>query len=136
MSRALKHRCSWRALGIFGFAWFILLGARPSPTWAAQPAKGGKVDSSDLIHFTIRVSSATDPFDVSNQMDKAPPQPYKARRGELLRITLTGKPKEGHYTYPLTKKTATQPFLAKLTYPNSPGLLPLWPVLETEPHLG
>src|SRR5262249_12615549 len=62
--------------------------------------------------------------------------PKEGRRGETVRLTITGIPRPGFYTYPLTKRTADQPDvqLSSLAYDNlPPGIQPLWPVEESEP---
>src|SRR5439155_17583764 len=65
--------------------------------------------------------------------------PKEAKRGETVQLVITGTPKPGFHTYPLTQR-ADNPFqdelaLSKVIFDNTPGLQPLWPVKESEPSL-
>lgn len=64
-------------------------------------------------------------------------EPSQARRGETVRLTISGRPKPGYYTYPLTIRTEEQNEvgLATLTVRDSAGLKPLYPITESEPEL-
>lgn len=68
------------------------------------------------------------------QVAVTPPQ---ARRGETVQLTITGIPRPGFHTYPLTQRAPDQDLvqLSKLTYEATPGLQPLWPVKESPPRL-
>jgi thiol:disulfide interchange protein DsbD len=65
--------------------------------------------------------------------------PKEAKRGETVKLTITGTPRPGFHTYPLTQR-ADNPIqdelaLSKLIFENTPGLQPLWPVTESDPSL-
>jgi thiol:disulfide interchange protein DsbD len=62
--------------------------------------------------------------------------PPKAKPGEIVRLTITGKPKPGYYTYPLTKLATGQAVgkLSRLSYEGHLELQPLWPVTESQPQ--
>ena len=100
----------------------------------ASPAPGQtptqKDASSDLISFQAAVS-AEDPFDIANQAGKK----FQVRRGQIFRLTIIGTPKKGWHTYPLTKRTTAQSaiMLSTLKFGQSKGLIPLWPIQESEP---
>ena len=97
-------------------------GATPpasSPT--AKPAKPG-ADAASAISKRIDLSVSV-----------TPPQ---ARRGETVKLTITGRPKPGYHTYPITQRTAAEDedTLSKPPkYEEAPGLKPLWPLTESEP---
>lgn len=64
--------------------------------------------------------------------------PKQGRRGETVRLTITGTPKPGFHTYPLTQRSADPAQdpsqLSRLEYGSVAGLQPLWPVVESEPQ--
>jgi thiol:disulfide interchange protein DsbD len=66
-------------------------------------------------------------------------KPVKARRGELVVLTISGSPLPGFHTYPMTQRTDNplqdEIALSKLTYEKTPGLQPLWPITESDPSL-
>ncbi len=101
----------------------------------------------------------SDPFAQENELKrsappapaptKAPPtakvidfkvsaEPSAARRGETMKLTITGTPKPGYHTYPLTQRAnnpnQTDGLMSRLTFEDSSGLKPLWPVAETPPE--
>jgi cytochrome c biogenesis protein CcdA len=64
--------------------------------------------------------------------------PTKVRRGEIAQLTITGTPKPGFHTYPLTQRSADPAQdpsqLSTLTYGSVSGVQPLWPVVESNPQ--
>jgi thiol:disulfide interchange protein DsbD len=94
-----------------------------------EPAK--KPANADRIEFTVQVVPA-DPFSDANRVGA---RLKDVRRGELLRLTITGKPKAGAHTYPLTQRTEGQDVsgLCSLQYEPSDAFQPLWPVKESPP---
>jgi thiol:disulfide interchange protein DsbD len=63
-------------------------------------------------------------------------EPGRGRRGQTVKLTLTGTPAPGYHTYALTKRAddpADEGFAPKWIYRPAAGLQPLWPVTETEP---
>jgi thiol:disulfide interchange protein len=64
--------------------------------------------------------------------------PKQVRRGEVAQITVTGVPRPGFHTYPLTQRSANQEQdpsqLSTLVYGSVPGVQPLWPVVESNPQ--
>src|SRR5207249_3589192 len=87
-----------------------------------------KTYPADLISFQVLTE---DPFHPSNQVGKK----IQARRGEVVRLRITGTPKKGYHTYPVTKRTSVQEAsgLTRLKYGEIKGLVPLWPIQESEP---
>jgi thiol:disulfide interchange protein DsbD len=64
-------------------------------------------------------------------------EPKEAKPGETVRLTITGTPKPGFHTYPLTQRATGQPEsgLSSLTYDAvPPGLHPLGPITESDPE--
>jgi thiol:disulfide interchange protein DsbD len=61
-------------------------------------------------------------------------EPKTVRRGETARLTISGVPLPGFHTYPLTRRADNpeqmEAQLSRVTYADSPGLQPLWPVNE------
>jgi thiol:disulfide interchange protein DsbD len=101
--------------------------ALPQPSRAEDQKKRTTVK--DLITFTWSVSPE-DQFAKENAVDAKP----EFKRGETFFLTITGKPKEGYHTYPVTKKTLKQGGgNTKLTYPSNESFTPLWPIIESEP---
>src|SRR5450631_1573117 len=72
-----------------------------APTFGQS--KGQKINPADLLSFQVAVSAA-DPFDESNRAGKK----LLVRRGELVRLQITGIPREGFHTYPVTKRSSAQ----------------------------
>ncbi|MCI0682264.1 MAG: hypothetical protein L0Y71_09180 [Gemmataceae bacterium] len=101
---------------------------------AANGAASAQAPQDDApITFDVNVVPA-DPFDLAHQRGAAS-APMKVRRGQAARVVIEGRLKPGYYTYPLTKRTGLQSpvELWKYTPAETPGLAPLWPVVETEP---
>jgi thiol:disulfide interchange protein DsbD len=63
--------------------------------------------------------------------------PDHVQRGQVFRLTITGTPKPGFHTYPLTERAADQDpsGLSFLRFEESPVLKPLWPVSESAPEV-
>lgn len=62
--------------------------------------------------------------------------PNKAKRGEVVRVTLSGKTKKGYHTYPVTQRTNQQdPSGIAIKYTGIDGIKPLWPIEESPPEL-
>jgi thiol:disulfide interchange protein len=62
--------------------------------------------------------------------------PAKAKRGEVVRVTLSGKTKKGFHTYPITQRTNQQdPSDITVKYSGVEGIKPLWPIEESPPEL-
>jgi thiol:disulfide interchange protein len=113
---------------------FVLAGAllwlAPSVSFNAAEKKQ-PLSVKDLITFTWTLSPE-DPFSKENAVGA---MPKEFRRGETFFLTITGKPKEGYHTYPLTMRTDTQSGgNSKLTYSDD-AFQPLWPVVESEPEV-
>ncbi len=87
------------------------------------PAQAKKPPTADRIDFQVTVTppDANDPFAPQN----------------VVKLTITGTPRMGYYTYPITKRTPDQPELqlSSIKYTDVPaGLKPVWPVTESEPE--
>src|SRR5262245_58853780 len=85
----------------------------------AKPKPGNLADAlAKLIQFKVTLSK------------------NEVKPGEIFRLTLTGVPKTGFHTYPLTRRTPDQIALSRLSFPAQPYLLPLWDsVQESAPIL-
>jgi thiol:disulfide interchange protein len=94
--------------------------------------KSAKVNVAELISFQASFS-ADDPFHDANQAGKK----FQVRRGQVVRLNVTGTPKKGYHTYPATKRTSAQmdAGLMKLTFGQTKAFVPLWPIDESEPKL-
>lgn len=106
--------------------------------------------SAILIPALVR-ADPTDPFDPANKAPvlndvslklieiiqfEAAVSPPKAKRGEVVRVTITGKPAVGHYTYPATQHTGEQGKpTVHLSYGGIEGVRPLWPIEESSPQI-
>ena len=91
-------------------------------------------DDDDL--FTVKPSDKAAPIAdlISFKVNVEPPE---GRRGETVRVTVTGTPKSGYYTYPLTQRTSGQDeiyLLKDLVFETPPGLTALWPIVESDPE--
>jgi thiol:disulfide interchange protein DsbD len=98
-------------------------GAQDDP-FAQVPAPGsapGKNPTMERIDFDVSV------------------KPQDAKRGETVKLTITGMPLPGFHTYPMTQRTDNplqdEIALSKLTFEKTAGLQPLWPVDESAPSL-
>lgn len=102
--------------------------------------------------FPALASDPSDPFDPSNKAVVLSGKskklleiinfdvklaPTKAKRGEVVRVTIKGKPADGFHTYPITERTNEQgrPDTG-IKFTGVAGLKPLWPLVESAPHLG
>ncbi len=97
------------------------------------------------------LADPSDPFDPANKAPvlsiktksllplidfEAKLTPPKAKRGEVVRVTLSGKTKKGFHAYPVTQRTDQQdPSGIVLTYTGFDGIKPLWPIEESPPKL-
>src|SRR5215210_2737561 len=112
---------SWTSRAWLGL-WCALVGllATNLSAGAAPPAE----PPSTATNKTSQTKAAKVPataklidFDVSVT-------PKQARPGQTVKLTITGKPKPGYYTYPLTQRTPDQNegYLSELKYQETPGL--------------
>ena len=93
----------------------------------------------------------TDPFDPSNKapvlssltraivkvvdFDLKLSSP-KVKRGEIVRLTITGTPAKGYHAYPINQITNEQaPSGTEIAYSGIDGLRPVWPLIESTPEL-
>jgi thiol:disulfide interchange protein len=122
-----------RPRGWFGVAWAGVLSLL--------------VGSAALAGEVPRVA---DPFAPANQGKLRPPataalidfkvslSPREARPGETVKLTITGTPKPGYHTYPITQRSADkeQPEsqLSKIVFDRSSNFQPLWPITESQPE--
>ena len=62
--------------------------------------------------------------------------PAKVKRGEVVRVTITGTPVPKHHAYPITQRTTDQtPPDVVIKYAGVDGLRALWPLEESPPEL-
>lgn len=95
-------------------------GKRTESTPAAaegKPADQAKPKSAQFLSFKVQLAPAT------------------VRRGETVRLTLTGTPQAGYHTYPITQQ-ADNPDQAvlpsKIVFDDPAGLQPLYPIRESD----
>ncbi len=112
------------------YLWFVFLAFLLPPSAGAGPQ-----NQDEPLVFHVSIVPA-DPFHPMNEKG-AKPAPMKIRRGEVVKLVIEGRLKPGYHTYPLTTRTARQEpeKVSKITFDDSPGLAPLWPVIETPPDL-
>jgi thiol:disulfide interchange protein DsbD len=112
---------------------FLILAILVTWQFVLAPADAQKDGEPERITFDLKAAPA-DPFSKDNAQSVK--TPFKARRGELVKVVITGSLAEGYYTYPATIRTARQkPIgLARIELVKTNGLTPLWPITETEPQ--
>jgi thiol:disulfide interchange protein DsbD len=129
---------SIRQTGRFRFAWLVGCAC---VLWLVGSAA-----------FAGEVTRVADPFAPENKGKLPPPanaryidfkvslSPREARPGETIRLTITGTPKLGYHTYPVTQRSAdkqqTEAQLSKIFFNKSSSLQPLWPITESQPEWG
>jgi len=120
MIAMVRRSCSLVSVSVF-----VLLVLSLRPLQAAEPA------TAKLIEFKTAIL-AEDPFSPLNQVG-APKREFK--RGEVVTLVISGEPKAGYHTYPITQRTEKQDpvGLSTLTFADSPGLQPLAPLRESTP---
>jgi thiol:disulfide interchange protein DsbD len=95
--------------------------------------KGPPAPTAPLIDFEVALLPA-DPFADSNAVDA---KNSAFRRGELFTLVITGTPKPGFHTYPMTERSSDpdqrESGLSRLIYKDMTGLQPLWPIQESPP---
>jgi thiol:disulfide interchange protein DsbD len=93
--------------------------------WAEKTSETGKLVSLQASFIPA------DPFAPENQVG------WKARRGQVVTLHITGTLQPGYVTYPITQRTPRmyRAMLSQIRYDDAAGLQPLWPVRESEPHL-
>src|SRR5262245_14156611 len=110
---------------VAGFVAFLdkgLAGTRstdarpPAPSDGSKTSPGKAPATANLIDFDVKV------------------EPAAARRGEIIRLIIRGRPREGYHTYPLTMRSSQQDpvQLSRLNNPGNKDLKPLWPVAESD----
>src|SRR5438445_2098942 len=103
----------------FSLEYQAKLSAKPeSEPPSAKPLSRASQKLATLIEFTAKVT------------------PAHARPGEIVHVTVTGKPKATYHTYPITQRTPEQNSLqlSKLKLVVPAGLKPLWPITESKPE--
>jgi thiol:disulfide interchange protein len=93
----------------------------------AQSCHAAEIKLQDVITFTR--GQPDDPFDAIHESKFT--GKWKARRGQVIRLDLTGVPAEGWYTYPISQRTPQQFAWTKWMVEPTPGVIPLWPVVES-----
>ncbi len=105
---------------VLAFGTLPARGYAQEDPFAAPPApKARKSPTEGLIDFKVAV------------------KPVEGRRGETVRVTISGTLKPGYHTYPVTQR-APEPHqddgqLTKIKYAATPGFKPLYPVTESPP---
>jgi thiol:disulfide interchange protein DsbD len=99
---------------------------------AAPGEKGKRETTADRIDFQVSVTS-DDPFSPNNAVDATK---KVFRRGEVVRLVITGTPRAGFHTYPITVRSEDQDEigLSTLSIEKTAGLQPLWPIVESKPE--
>jgi thiol:disulfide interchange protein DsbD len=90
--------------------------SQPGLTEVSKTSRGQTPATADRIDFDVKV------------------EPSSARRGEVVRLIITGRPRQGFHTYPLTMRSPQQSVaqLSQLTLPESKSFQLLWPTVESE----
>src|SRR2546425_6493332 len=110
-----RHAPSLFFLGLAIAALAFVVGTTHAQPDADDPfATGPKRQLEDLIHFRVEVT------------------PKQARRGETVRLRITGILAKGYHTYPITQRTRNYPEygLTTIEFADTPGIRPLWKPLE------
>jgi thiol:disulfide interchange protein len=93
--------------------------APPSPP-NVSPTRGGADEpaTADKLDFEVKA------------------EPKQVRRGQVVTLTIRGKPARGFHTYPLTMRSPEQKVaqLSSIKVENAKTFQPLWPVKEDEPE--
>jgi thiol:disulfide interchange protein DsbD len=128
-----RFRPAW-LVGCAGVLWLLgsvaLAGEAPSTTDPFAPENKGRLKpprTAERIDFKVSVS------------------PQEARPGETVKLTITGIPKPGYHTYPVTQRAGPatrrgdekgQPEaqLTRILFEKSPNFQPLWPITESQPE--
>jgi thiol:disulfide interchange protein DsbD len=100
------------------------------------PALRGSTD--DDLFGKPRAPSAKKKQPTDDRIDfKVSVSPEQAKPGQTLRLTITGIPRPGFHTYPITQRSADQEEvgLSSVEFEATPGLKPLWPITESDPEL-
>jgi thiol:disulfide interchange protein DsbD len=88
------------------------------------------------LSFPVRAAEAAFSQTNSTPIDKlitlrVSISPAEARRGDTVKLTITGKLKPGYHTYPTTQPNPDHP-VSKIVFDQAAGLKPLPPVTETK----
>ncbi|MBI1917007.1 MAG: thioredoxin family protein [Planctomycetes bacterium] len=113
---------SKEANDVAGFVAFLDKGLEmsraslPAPVEGPKTSRGQAPATADRIDFDVKV------------------EPSSARRGDVIRLVITGRPREGFHTYPLTMRSSQQNVaqLSKLNIPGNKSFQPLGPVHESD----
>lgn len=118
-----------RRLALFlGLAGLLALIGHAS---AQTPTAAKRETTADRIDFKATVL-AEDPFAPVNQVGVVKKE---FRRGEVVRLVISGTPRPGFHTYPVAQRTASQPEpMSTIRFTDVPGLRPLFPLHETQPE--
>jgi thiol:disulfide interchange protein DsbD len=93
------------------------------------------LDTTDRLKLDVSVT-AGDPFDPKNEMKSN--GKLTVRRGQTVRVQVAGNfLQKGYHTYPVTKRASDQLEAQLSEWKVEPvaGIVPIWPILETEPKL-
>ena len=83
------------------------------PGSAAAQKSGAK--RPELVDFKVEVVQP-DPFDLSHKVGAKPAAVPRVRRGDRVRLVITGEPKAGYYTYGI-EQGDDSPVSASVTLP-------------------
>jgi thiol:disulfide interchange protein len=88
----------------------------PAPRDGSKTGPGKRPATANLINFDVKI------------------EPPAARRGEVVKLVIKGRLREGYHTYPLTMRSSQQQVaqLSKFNNPGNKDLTPLWPVQESD----
>jgi thiol:disulfide interchange protein DsbD len=107
-----------------------------SPANAAEPATAAKPTDTKAVG---RPADAKPPANANRIDFKVELAPASARRGETVRLTITGTPRKGYHTYPITQRAANPEqspgMLSKIKFDDPAGLQPLYPIRESKPRM-
>ena len=118
-------------IGLAASVFVLFVSAIQTPAHAQEK----KPPFDELLTFDVRVEPE-DPFDQAHARN--PNGKWKPRRGQIVRVELNGKLKDGWNTYPITQRTQDQPEAMLTTWEVAKvsGVTPLWPLRESAPKTG
>ncbi len=123
-----RSRWQWVVRGATLLALVLILVGEGRAEPQTFEKKGARPTNAHLIRFKVSLS----PADVFQDRNKPDVPVTVVQPGEIITLTITGIPKEGYHTYPLTYGTKYQvpDRLSSLVYVENPAIKPIYPIHE------
>src|SRR5262249_12998097 len=123
-----------RCLAIVALGAFLAVGLAPGRAQEFE-VPGGADEKQPATAKVIALDARLRPADPFHETNRPDGKLTTARRGEVIALVITGTPKEGWHTYPMTvrsedEKAQSISQLTRLSLKATPGLTPLWPRQE------